>query len=127
MGRALSLYEEMQACGMQPDSTTLNSLLTACAGSSHWDAALALCREAEGSGGVALDSVTYCALIDGCTRAGRWEAALEVRRLLEASPSYPPGTVRTESSRKCPLVILPPAIRTARQAAPSPSNPRRLG
>jgi hypothetical protein len=57
---------------------TYNSLVTACAGSVHWDAALALCREAEANGSVRLDAVTYCALIDGCTRAGRWEAALEV-------------------------------------------------
>lgn len=109
MGRALSLYEEMQACGMQPDSTTLNSLLTACAGSSHWDAALALCREAEGSGGVALDSVTYCALINGCKRVGRWEAALEVRRFGWTHARR----IHLAPYTQCRLAMLSPAIRTA--------------
>ena len=70
--RALSLFREMEAKGIERSTVTYTGLINACAEGGQLDKAMALFTYMEVAG-VERNPVTYCVAINGCTRNGQWE------------------------------------------------------
>jgi pentatricopeptide repeat domain-containing protein 1 len=65
--RALSLLDELEAAGLQPDRVVLNSAMAACAAAARWEEALKLLGRMESAGGALKpDSTSFNTALSAC-------------------------------------------------------------
>jgi pentatricopeptide repeat domain-containing protein 1 len=76
---ALSLLRRMKENGLQPDTPTLSSTISACEAAGQWQWALYILQSAmNDDASVALNVYCFNAAISACEKGGAWVEALEI-------------------------------------------------
>ena len=76
---AISLLRRMKESGLQPDTPTLSSTISACEAAGQWQRALYLLQSAMNDDAtVALNVYCFNAAISACEKGGAWVEALEI-------------------------------------------------
>jgi pentatricopeptide repeat protein len=83
------VYKQMGLAGVCPDTTTFNTLLSACkqAGEGEYSTARSVFREMRERCEVPPDVFTYTALMSVCGEAGKWEHALDLLKEMKQAVS----------------------------------------
>ena len=76
---AISLLRRMKESGLQPDTPTLSSTISACEAAGQWQRALHILQSAmNDNASVALNVYCFNAAISACEKGGAWVEALEI-------------------------------------------------
>ena len=76
---AISLLRRMKESGLQPDTPTLSSTISACEAAGQWQRALHILQSAMNENAtVALNVYCFNAAISACEKGGAWVEALEI-------------------------------------------------
>ena len=76
---AISLLRRMKESGLQPDTPTLSSTISACEAAGQWQRALHILQSAMNDNvSVALNVYCFNAAISACEKGGAWVEALEI-------------------------------------------------
>ncbi|GBF87510.1 hypothetical protein Rsub_00221 [Raphidocelis subcapitata] len=79
--KAIAVFEECPALGIEPNSHIFSALVSACSNSSRWEAALQYFRLARSAG--AANEITFSAAIAACMRAGDLDRGLELLKEMQ--------------------------------------------
>jgi pentatricopeptide repeat protein len=82
---AISLLRRMKESGLQPDTPTLSSTISACEAAGQWQRALHILQSAmNDDASVALNVYCFNAAISACEKGGAWVEALEIYEKMKA-------------------------------------------
>lgn len=96
---AISLLRRMKESGLQPDTPTLSSTISACEAAGQWQRALYILQSAmNDDAAVALNVYCFNAAISACEKGGAWVEALEIyEKMKEEGTELRPNLVTVSS------------------------------